>query len=351
MQDAALFRMPRWADMRSTHVTWLESPVPASHDIPPLIIGAGPAGYTAAIYAARAGLKPILVAGMQPGGQLTITTDVENYPGFAEAVQGPWLMDQMQAQAEHVGTDLKHDLVTRVDFSSRPFRVECDSGDTYIAESVIIATGAQARWLGIPGEQELSGFGVSACATCDGFFFRGKDVAVIGGGNSAVEEALYLANLARHVTLVHRRDTLRAERILQERLFAKENVTILWDMATEEMLGTKAARPVARALALRHTKTGEARELVVDGIFVAIGHDPATTLFRGQLAMDEGGYLIVTPGSTHTSIEGVFAAGDVADKIYRQAVTAAGTGCMAALDAEKFLAIHAHAPSNAQEAA
>ncbi len=312
-----------------------------------LIIGAGPAGYTAAIYAARAGLKPVLVAGMQPGGQLTITTDVENYPGFAEAVQGPWLMEQMRAQAEHVGTELKYDLVTKVDFSRRPFRAECDSGDVYIAESIIIATGAQARWLGIPGEQALSGFGVSACATCDGFFFRGKDVAVIGGGNSAVEEALYLANLARHVTLVHRRDSLRAERILQQRLFAKENVTVLWDMVTEEMLGTDAARPVARGLSLRHARTGERRELLVDGIFVAIGHDPATTLFRGQLAMDDGGYLVVTPGGTRTSVEGVFAAGDVADKIYRQAVTAAGTGCMAALDAEKFLAAQEHAHDKA----
>ena len=313
-----------------------------------LIIGAGPAGYTAAIYAARAGLKPVLVAGMQPGGQLTITTDVENYPGFAEAVQGPWLMEQMRGQAEHVGTDLKYDLVTKVGLGSRPFRAECDSGDIYLADSVVIATGAQARWLGIPGEKELSGFGVSACATCDGFFFRGKDVAVIGGGNSAVEEALYLANLARHVTLVHRRDTLRAERILQERLFAKENVTILWDMLTEEMLGTEAARPVARGLGLRHAKTGERRELAVAGIFVAIGHDPATALFRSQLTMDEGGYLIVEPGSTRTSVEGVFAAGDVADKIYRQAVTAAGTGCMAALDAEKWLA---HASADAPAAA
>ncbi len=312
-----------------------------------LIIGAGPAGYTAAIYASRAGLKPILVTGMQPGGQLTITTDVENYPGFAEAVQGPWLMEQMRAQAEHVGTELKYDLVTKVNFSHRPFRAECDSGDIYLAESVVIATGAQARWLGIPGEQALSGFGVSACATCDGFFFRGKDVAVIGGGNSAVEEALYLANLARHVTLIHRRDSLRAERILQERLFARENVTVLWDMVTEEMLGTQAARPVARGLTLRHARTGERQELLVDGIFVAIGHDPATSLFRGQIAMDEGGYLMVTPGGTRTSVEGVFAAGDVADKVYRQAVTAAGTGCMAALDAEKFLAAQEAAHSKA----
>jgi thioredoxin reductase (NADPH) len=313
-----------------------------------LIIGAGPAGYTAAIYAARAGLKPVLVAGLQPGGQLTITTDVENYPGFAEAVQGPWLMEQMRAQAEHVGTALKYDIVTKVDFSAHPFRAECDSGDTYLAESVIIATGAQARWLGIPGEKELSGFGVSACATCDGFFFRGKDVAVIGGGNSAVEEALYLSNLARHVTLVHRRDSLRAERILQQRLFAKENVTILWDQVTEAMLGTEDARPVARGLRLRHAKTGAVTELKVDGIFVAIGHDPATKLFQGQLAMDASGYIEVEPGSTRTSVEGVFAAGDVADKIYRQAVTAAGTGCMAALDAEKWLAHRAaEAPSPA----
>lgn len=325
----------------------LDFAVPANVSTQLLIIGAGPAGYTAAIYAARAGLKPVLVAGMQPGGQLTITTDVENYPGFAQGIQGPELMEQMRAQAEHVGTELKYDIVTKVDLSHRPFRAECDSGDVYLAETIIVATGAQARWLGIPGEQALSGFGVSACATCDGFFFRGKDVAVIGGGNSAVEEALYLANLAKHVTLVHRRDTLRAERILQQRLFAKENITVLWDMATEEMLGTDAARPVARGLGLRHMKTGERRELAVDGIFVAIGHDPATSLFRGQLDMDEGGYLVVTPGGTRTNVTGVFAAGDVADKIYRQAVTAAGTGCMAALDAEKFLAEQDHAQEKA----
>ncbi len=324
--------------MRPAHAAPRSLPVPATHTPRLLIIGAGPAGYTAAIYAARAGLAPVLVAGLQPGGQLTITTDVENYPGFAEAVQGPWLMEQMRAQAEHVGTRIVQDLVTRVDLSRRPFRAECDSGDVYEADALIIATGAQARWLGVPGEAELSGFGVSACATCDGFFFRGKDVAVIGGGNSAVEEALYLANLARHVTLIHRRDSLRAERILQERLFAKENVTVLWDQVTEAMLGTDAPRPVARALALRHARTGERRELPVEGIFVAIGHDPATALFRGQLAMDEAGYLAVAPGATRTSVDGVFAAGDVADKVYRQAVTAAGTGCMAALDAEKYLA-------------
>ncbi len=324
--------------MRPAHAAPRSLPVPATHTPRLLIIGAGPAGYTAAIYAARAGLAPVLVAGLQPGGQLTITTDVENYPGFAEAVQGPWLMEQMRAQAEHVGTRIVQDLVTRVDLSRRPFRAECDSGDVYEADALIVATGAQARWLGVPGEAELSGFGVSACATCDGFFFRGKDVAVIGGGNSAVEEALYLANLARHVTLIHRRDSLRAERILQERLFAKENVTVLWDQVTEAMLGTDAPRPVARALALRHARTGERRELPVEGIFVAIGHDPATALFRGQLAMDEAGYLAVAPGATRTSVDGVFAAGDVADKVYRQAVTAAGTGCMAALDAEKYLA-------------
>lgn len=324
--------------MRFEHASSRNPKVPATHHPRLLIIGAGPAGYTAAIYAARAGLRPLLVAGLQPGGQLTITTEVENYPGFAEAVQGPWLMEQMRAQAEHVGTEMMNDIVTAVDFSARPFRCECDSGEVILADAVIIATGAQARWLGVPGEAALSGFGVSACATCDGFFFRGKDVAVVGGGNSAVEEALYLANLARHVTLVHRRDALRAERILQQRLFAKENVTVLWDMVTEAILGTDAARPVARGLQLRHAKTGERRELPADGIFVAIGHDPATALFRGQLDMDESGYLTVAPGGTRTSTPGVFAAGDVADKVYRQAVTAAGTGCMAALDAEKFLA-------------
>ncbi len=306
-----------------------------------LIIGAGPAGYTAAIYAARAGLAPLVVAGLQPGGQLTITTDVENYPGFAEAIQGPWLMEQMQAQAEHVGARVISDVITHVDLASRPFRAEGDGGNAYIADAIVIATGAQARWLGIPGEKELSGFGVSACATCDGFFFRGKDVAVIGGGNSATEEALYLSNLARHVTLIHRRDSLRSERILQQRLFAKANVSVLWDTAAEAILADTAGRvPVARGLALRNLRTGERSELPVHGVFVAIGHDPATALFRGQLAMDEGGYILTEPGTTRTSIEGVFAAGDVQDKVYRQAVTAAGTGCMAALEAEKFLAHH-----------
>nr|WP_043359309.1 thioredoxin-disulfide reductase [Belnapia sp. F-4-1] len=310
-----------------------------------LILGAGPAGYTAAIYAARAGLKPLVVAGMQPGGQLTITTDVENYPGFADPIQGPWLMEQFRAQAEHVGATIIQDVVTRIDLKAQPIRAEGDSGDVYLAESLVIATGAQARWLGIPGEQELSGFGVSACATCDGFFFRGKSVAVIGGGNTAVEEALYLSNLASHVTVVHRRDSFRAERILQERLFAKPNVTVLWDTVAEEVLGTEGGRfRAVRAIATRNARTGERGELAVDGVFVAIGHDPATALFRGHLGMDGEGYVVTEPGSTRTSIPGVFAAGDVQDRIYRQAVTAAGTGCMAALEAEKWLA---HLPEDA----
>jgi thioredoxin reductase (NADPH) len=304
-----------------------------------LIIGAGPAGYTAAIYAARAGLAPLVVAGLQPGGQLTITTDVENYPGFAEAIQGPWLMEQMQKQAEHVGAKVVFDVVTAVDLARRPFRATGDSGDAYEAEAVVIATGAQARWLGIPGEKELGGFGVSACATCDGFFYRGKHVAVIGGGNSATEEALYLSNLARHVTLIHRRDSLRSEKILQQRLFAKPNVTVLWDTTVDAVLSDDTGRvPVARGLALRHAKTGDRSELKVDGVFVAIGHAPATALFQGQLDMDAEGYIRTVPGTTRTSVPGVFAAGDVQDKVYRQAVTAAGTGCMAALEGEKFLA-------------
>ncbi|MFC3126416.1 thioredoxin-disulfide reductase [Pseudoroseomonas globiformis] len=314
--------------------------MPETHRTRLLILGAGPAGYTAAIYAARAGLEPLIVAGMQPGGQLTITTEVENYPGFAQPIQGPWLMEQMREQAEHVGTRIQYDLITAVDLGQRPFRATGDSGDTYIAEAVVIATGAQAKWLGIPGEKELSGFGVSACATCDGFFYRGKHVAVIGGGNSAVEEALYLSNLASQVTLIHRRDSLRAERILQKRLFAKPNVTVLWDTVTEEVLAETGGRtPVARGLRLRDRKGGEARELAVDGVFVAIGHAPATSLFRGQLEMDAEGYLVTAPDSTRTSLDGVFAAGDVQDRTYRQAVTAAGTGCMAALEAEKFLAV------------
>ena len=312
----------------------------ATHRTRLLILGAGPAGYTAAIYAARAGLKPLVVAGLQPGGQLTITTDVENYPGFAEAVQGPWLMEQMQAQAEHVGATVIQDVITAVDLSRRPFRCTGDSGDSYEAEALVIATGAQARWLGIPGEKELSGFGVSACATCDGFFFRGKAVAVIGGGNTAVEEALYLANLASQVTLIHRRDSLRAERILQQRLFAQPNVSVVWDTVAEEVLASEGRLRAVRALALRNVKSGERSELPLDGVFIAIGHDPATALFRGQIEMDAEGYILTEPGRTRTSVEGVFAAGDVQDKIYRQAVTAAGTGCMAALEAEKWLAEH-----------
>jgi thioredoxin reductase (NADPH) len=314
--------------------------LPELHRTRLLILGAGPAGYTAAIYAARAGLEPLIVAGMQPGGQLTITTEVENFPGFAAPIQGPWLMEQMREQAEHVGARIHYDLITSVDLSQRPFRATADSGDSFEAEAIVIATGAQARWLGIPGEKELSGFGVSACATCDGFFYRGKDVAVIGGGNSAVEEALYLSNLAKSVTLVHRRDSLRAERILQKRLLAKPNVSVRWNTVTEEVLAETGGRtPVARGLKLRDARSGELSELAVDGVFVAIGHSPATSLFTGQLAMDAEGYLVTEPDSTRTSVEGVYAAGDVQDRVYRQAITAAGTGCMAALEAEKFLAL------------
>jgi thioredoxin reductase (NADPH) len=302
-----------------------------------LIIGAGPAGYTAAIYAARANLQPILLAGLQPGGQLTITTDVENYPGFAETIQGPWLMDQMAKQAEHVGTKIIYDIVTKVDFSARPFKAWTDSGDLFIADTIIIATGAQARWLGLPSEQKYSGGGVSACATCDGFFYRGKQVAVIGGGNTAVEEALYLTHHASHVTLVHRRDKFRAEKILQDRLFANPKISVIWDHAVEEITGTESPAVVTGAT-LRHTKTGALKKLEVDGVFIAIGHSPTTAVFAGQIETDSEGYVITTPGTTETSVPGVFAAGDVQDKIFRQAVTAAGTGCMAALEAEKFLA-------------
>ncbi|WP_149539717.1 thioredoxin-disulfide reductase [Siccirubricoccus phaeus] len=318
--------------------------MPETHRTRLLILGAGPAGYTAAIYAARAGLKPLVVAGLQPGGQLTITTDVENYPGFAEPIQGPWLMEQFRAQAAHVGAGIMQDVVTEIDLSARPIRAKGDSGDTYLAESLVIATGAQARWLGVPGEKELSGFGVSACATCDGFFFRGKQVAVIGGGNSAVEEALYLSNLAAHVTVIHRREAFRAERILQERLFAKPNIRILWNRVVEEMLATEGKFRALRALRTQDVQTGAIEDLPFDGAFVAIGHDPATALFRGQIGMDADGYILTEPGSTRTSIPGVFAAGDVQDRIYRQAVTAAGTGCMAALEAEKYLA---HLPATA----
>ncbi|HQT65398.1 MAG: thioredoxin-disulfide reductase [Acidocella sp. 20-57-95] len=302
-----------------------------------LIIGAGPAGYTAAIYAARANLAPIMVAGLQPGGQLTITTDVENYPGFAETIQGPWLMEQMAKQAEHVGTRIIYDIITKVDFSKTPLRAWADSGDEFVADAVIIATGAQARWLGLPSEQAFQGGGVSACATCDGFFYRGKKVAVIGGGNTAVEEALYLTHHASHVTLVHRRDSLRAEKILQDRLFANPKISVIWDHAVEEITGT-AAPAVVTGLTLKSTKTGALQSIAVDGVFIAIGHAPTTAVFEGQIKTDSEGYIITTPGTTQTSVAGVFAAGDVQDKIFRQAVTAAGTGCMAALEAEKFLA-------------
>jgi thioredoxin reductase (NADPH) len=282
-------------------------------------------------------LQPILLAGLQPGGQLTITTDVENYPGFAETIQGPWLMDQMAKQAEHVGTKIIYDIVTKVDFSARPFKAWTDSGDLFIADTIIIATGAQARWLGLPSEQKYSGGGVSACATCDGFFYRGKQVAVIGGGNTAVEEALYLTHHASHVTLVHRRDKFRAEKILQDRLFANPKISVIWDHAVEEITGTESPAVVTGAT-LRHTKTGALKKLEVDGVFIAIGHSPTTAVFAGQIETDSEGYVITTPGTTETSVPGVFAAGDVQDKIFRQAVTAAGTGCMAALEAEKFLA-------------
>jgi thioredoxin reductase (NADPH) len=306
-----------------------------------VIIGSGPAGYTAAIYAARAMLNPVIIAGMEQGGQLMITTDVENYPGHAEPVMGPWLMEQFRLQAEHVGSRMVHDLVTSIDLSKRPFRMELDGGDVYVADAVIICTGAQAKWLGIPSEETFKGYGVSACATCDGFFYRGKDVVVVGGGNSAVEESLYLANLARKVTVVHRRDTFRAERILQERLFAKENVEIIWNHEVDELLGRAREGTMPASLTgvrLKHAQTGVTQEIAVDGLFVAIGHAPATSLFKGQLPMKASNYLITAPNSTATAIPGVFAAGDVADDVYRQAVTAAGLGCMAALEAEKFLA-------------
>jgi thioredoxin reductase (NADPH) len=302
-----------------------------------LIIGAGPAGYTAAIYAARANLAPILVQGLQPGGQLTITTDVENYPGFADVIQGPWLMEQMQKQAEHVGTKIIGDIIVSCDLSRRPFLCLGDSGDTYVAESIVICTGAQARWLGLPSEEKFRGAGVSACATCDGFFFRNKEVAVIGGGNTAVEEALYLTHHANRVTLIHRRDKFRAEQILQTRLFNNPKINVVWNSVVDDILGS-GTPPHVTGLRLRDVKTGKFHELACDGVFVAIGHDPVTDLFKGQLALDEGGYILTKPDSTATEVPGVFAAGDVRDKIFRQAVTAAGMGCMAALEAEKFLA-------------
>jgi thioredoxin reductase (NADPH) len=310
-----------------------------------LIIGAGPAGYTAAVYAARALLKPVLIQGLQPGGQLTITTDVENYPGFAEVIQGPWLMEQMEAQARHVGTEIVTDIVTKADLSKRPFRLETDSGQVWLAETLIIATGAQAKWLGLPTEQKFQGFGVSACATCDGFFYRGKQVVVVGGGNTAVEEALYLTNFASRVTVVHRRDEFRAEKILQERLFANEKIEVVWNAAIDEVLGATDPMGVT-GVRLKDVKTGETREVACDGVFIAIGHAPSSELFKGQLEMDGAGYLKVRAGSASTAIPGVYAAGDVTDDVYRQAVTAAGMGCMAALEAVRFLAEVDHAKAH-----
>jgi thioredoxin reductase (NADPH) len=304
-----------------------------------IIVGSGPAGYTAAIYAARAMLSPVLISGLQPGGQLTITTDVENYPGFADAVQGPWLVEQMRAQAEHVGTRMVSDLITAADLSVRPFRLEADSGDVYTCDTLVIATGAQAKWLGIPSEETYKGFGVSACATCDGFFFRGKNVVVVGGGNSAVEEALYLAGLAAKVTVIHRRDSFRAEKILQDRLFAHPKINVVWNHTIEEILGSGTPVSVT-GVDIKDTTSESVTRIAADGIFVAIGHSPASAVFSHQLRMKPGGYIWTAPDSTATSIEGVYAAGDVTDDVFRQAVTAAGMGCMAALEAERWLAAH-----------
>jgi thioredoxin reductase (NADPH) len=320
----------------------------AEHRSKVVIIGSGPAGYTAAIYAARANLQPILIEGLQPGGQMTITTDVENYPGFADVIQGPWLMEQMKAQAKHVGTRFFGDTITSVDLSKRPFRCIGDSGDVYVGDTLVICTGASARWLGLPSEEKLRGFGVSACATCDGFFFRGREVAIVGGGNTAVEEAIYLTNHATKVTLIHRRDSFRAEKIMQDRLFRNPKIEVVWDSVVDEILGG-GTPPAVTGVRLKNVKTGATRELAVDGVFVAIGHVPATELFKGQLEMDSEGYIVTRPDSTATDIPGVFAAGDVKDKVFRQAVTAAGMGCMAALEAGHFLA--AHEVHSEQEAA
>ena len=302
-----------------------------------VIVGSGPAGYTAAIYAARAMLQPVLIEGIQPGGQLTITTDVENYPGFAEAIQGPWLMEQMRAQALHVGAEIVQDHIVSVDFAKGPFVLQGDSGAVFRAEAVIVCTGAQAKWLGLPSEQKFQGYGVSACATCDGFFYKGRDVAVIGGGNSAVEEALFLTNFARSVTVVHRRDSFRAEKILQKRLFANPKIKVVWNTVLDEVLGREDPKGV-QGVKLRDVNTGAISELCVDGVFIAIGHAPATSMFKGQVEMKPSGYIVTAPKSTATNVPGVFAAGDVTDDTYRQAVTAAGMGCMAALDAERYLA-------------
>jgi thioredoxin reductase (NADPH) len=313
-----------------------------------LIIGSGPAGYTAAIYAARANLNPLLVTGFEPGGQLMITTDVENYPGFADVIQGPWLMEQMRKQAEHVGTITLSDYIKGVDLSARPFKATGDNGQIYTGDTLIIATGAKARWLGLPAEQTFRGKGVSACATCDGFFFRGKEVAIVGGGNSAVEEAMFLTNFCSKVTLIHRRNSLRAEKIAQDRLFANPKVEVLWDTVVEDITGDATGMT---GLKLKNIKTGTQSDFKADGLFVAIGHDPATELFKGKLEMDENGYLMKAPDSTATSIPGVFAAGDVADHVYRQAVTAAGMGCMAALEADRFLAALTDTQENKTHAA
>jgi thioredoxin reductase (NADPH) len=304
-----------------------------------MIIGSGPAGYTAAIYAARAMLQPVLIQGIQPGGQLTITTDVENYPGFADVIQGPWLMEQMQKQAEHVGAKIVTDHVTKVELGQRPFRLECDSGDRYLADTLILATGAQARWLNLPSEQRFKGYGVSACATCDGFFYRGREVLVVGGGNTAVEEALFLTNFASKVTVIHRRDSFRAEKILQDRLFKNPKIAVMWNSVLVDVFGSDDPLKV-RGVTIRNVKSDAEIRMPIDGVFIAIGHTPASELVAGQIEMKGGGYIKTAPYSTATSVPGVFAAGDVTDDVYRQAVTAAGQGCMAALEAEKFLAGH-----------
>ena len=315
-----------------------------------IIVGSGPAGYTAAVYAARAMLKPMLISGFEPGGQLMITTDVENYPGFADPIQGPWLMEQMRAQAEHVGTDMVSDHIVEADLARSPFTLKGDSGQVYTADTLVIATGAKAKWLGIPSEEHFKGYGVSACATCDGFFYRGKDVVVIGGGNSAVEEALYLSQLAEHVTVVHRRDSFRAEKILQERLFKAGNVEVIWNHAIDEILGTETPLGVT-GVRLKSTSSGDTREIATHGLFVAIGHQPATELFREQVTLKANGYIETAPNSTATNIPGVFAAGDVTDDIWRQAVTAAGMGCMAALEADRWLAARVDNAADARAAA
>jgi thioredoxin reductase (NADPH) len=302
-----------------------------------LILGSGPAGYTAAVYAARAMLNPVLIEGSEPGGQMTITTDVENYPGFADVIQGPWLMEQMKAQAENVGTEIIMDHISKVDLKRQPFSLQGESGDLYTCDSLIICTGAQARWLGIPSEEKFKGYGVSACATCDGFFYKGKDVVVVGGGNTAVEEAIFLTNFAKRVTLVHRRDSLRAEKILQSRLFKNPKIEVIWNHAVDEIIGGDDAKSVV-GIKLKNVKTGEMMEQAADGVFIAIGHAPATGLFHGQLEMTSTGYIVTTPDSTATAIPGIFAAGDVTDEVYRQAVTAAAMGCMAALEAERYFA-------------